>query len=157
MHLFGLLSLTHVVRNFSAGRSHLFLQHGAPLGRVPSYGPLCVSYGVPAISLVLSARHLVPDWNKREPRQRPGLETLSMFLAKQLPHVAAIVLAVAHCCELPAAPTAMRLLRRLVIPLEGAVMATALLVAAFATAPLIHYLQMVVTGKQGKERDPFRR
>ncbi|MGQ9559047.1 MAG: hypothetical protein ACUVTG_08655 [Candidatus Oleimicrobiaceae bacterium] len=70
-----------------------------------------------------------------------------MFITEQSPHVAAIVLAVAHCCELHAAPAAMPLLRRLVIPLEGAVMATALLVAAFAPALLIHYLQMLVTGK----------
>ncbi len=167
MHLFWLLLLAHVVGDFVLQTDRVFSYKMARRWGV------CLHVGLCALAMaavlfpfahqawawvllvVLSAWHLLLDWAKGELRRRSGLETLSMFLADQALHVAGIAVAVALCCGFHAAPTPMPPLRQLMIPLDSAVVATALLVAAFATAPLIYYLQMVVSGKQGKERAPF--
>jgi hypothetical protein len=167
MHLIWLLLLAHVVgdivlqtdRVFSYKLSHrwgVFLHVGiCALAMVAVLFPLAQHWRVWVLLLVVSAWHLLLDWGKGELRRRRGIETLGMFLGDQALHVAGIVGAVGLCCGFTAAPVALPALRAAMVPLDVAIVATALLAATFATAPLVYYLQVLERSGRAGERAPF--
>lgn len=167
MHCIWLLLLAHVVGDFVlqtdrvfsyklARRRGVLLHVGiCALAMVAVLLPFLGQWRPWVLIIVLTAWHLLLDWLKGELRRRSGSETLWMFLGDQALHVVGIVAAVVAFCGRSSLPAPLPALKVLVIPLDAAIVATALVTASFASAPLIYYVQELARpGKQG-ERAPF--
>ncbi|MCR4438597.1 MAG: DUF3307 domain-containing protein [bacterium] len=167
MHCIWLLLLAHVVGDFVLQTDRVFSYKLTRRWGVLLHVGICavamVAVLLPflghwrpwALIILLTAWHLLLDWFKGELRRRRGLETLWMFLGDQTLHIVGIVAAVVALCGTRFSPTPLPALKALLIHTDVAIVATALLTASFASAPLIYYLQELARPGKQEERAPF--
>ncbi|MDZ7271066.1 MAG: DUF3307 domain-containing protein [candidate division KSB1 bacterium] len=167
MHLLWLIALAHVVGDFVLQTDRVFRLKVTSAWGVLLHVGIC---GITMVAVLLpfvpdariwtviagvTAWHLLLDWSKGVLRKRWGKETIGLFLGDQALHIVGIIGAVLVCCRFAGPPTPADSLRWLLIPLPAVIVTTAVLVASFAAAPLIYYLQQLPGGRRREDPAPF--